>query len=95
VVNKLGYEPELPGLDFRSPAESKVEFILRYGLGLDTRAEMRAWIGQMYFERHMTYAEIATRLSETFIPVATMTVHRFVTGFLDREGYGGGTRSDR
>lgn len=95
VVEKLGYEPDLPGFDFRSPADSKAGFILRYGLGLETKADMRSWVKEMYFGQRMTYGEIAARLSEAFVPVAAMTVHRFVTDVLDMEGYGRGTRNDR
>jgi hypothetical protein len=95
VVDRLGYAPNVPGLDFRRPAASKAEFIVRHGLGLDTKDEMRAWAEEMYFERHMTYGEIAAWLSERFVPVAAMTVHRFFTDVLCMEGYGRGIRDDR
>jgi hypothetical protein len=55
VVNKLGYDPRPPAIGFRSPAQSKVEFIVRHGMGLDTRSIMRAWFQAMYFDRRMTY----------------------------------------
>jgi hypothetical protein len=95
VVDRLGYEPNLSWLDFRRPANSKAEFILRYGLGLGTRAQMRAWFEEMHFDRHMVYGEIAAWLSDRFVPVATMTIHGFVTDVLDIEGYGRGTGNDR
>ncbi len=95
VIKQLGYEPELPELDFRSLADSKTEFILRHGMGLRTKQDMRAWLEVMYFEQHMTYAEIAHWLSQRFVSLAPMTVHRFATGILDIEGYGRGKRMDR
>jgi hypothetical protein len=95
VIEQLGYEPDLPDLDFRKLGDSKAEFILRHGLGLQTRRDMRAWLKEMYFERHMTYAEIARWLSKRFVSLAPMTVHRFATGILDIEGYGRGKRVDR
>lgn len=95
VIDYLGYEPELPDLDFRRLSDSKAEFILRYGMGLGTREEMRAWFEEMYFERSMTYAEIARWLSQRFVSVAPMTVHRTATSVLGVEGYGRGKRTDR
>lgn len=95
VIDRLGYEPDLPELDFRSPDGSKAEFILRYGLGLEDEADMRAWVERMYFERHMTYDEIARWLSKRFVPIAAMTVHRVITDVLDIKGYGRGQRTDR
>ncbi len=95
VIEQLGYEPEIPELDFRRLGDSKAEFILRHGLELQTKQDMRSWLKEMYFERHMTYAEIAHWLSERFVSVAPMTVHRFATGILDIDGYGRGKRVDR
>ncbi len=95
VVEQLGHDFESIDLDFRSPSGSKVEFILRHGLGLKTVHEMRSWAETMYFERHMTYEEIARWLSRSLVPVATMTVHRTLTEVLDIQGYGTGRRPDR
>ena len=95
VIQELGYEPRLPDLNFRKLAESKPEFILRYGLRLETKTRMRAWLREMHFDRRMTHTEIAVWLSQTFVSVAPMTVHRFATGILDIEGYGRGERGDR
>ena len=95
VIEQLGYEPELPELDFRKLGDSKAEFILQHGLELQTKQDMGLWLKEMYFERHMTYAEIAHWLSERFVSVAPMTVHRFATGILDIDGYGRGKRMDR
>lgn len=94
VVEELGYEPDLPDVDFRRPSKSKGEFILRYGLGLESRREMAAWLEEMYFEENMTYAEISEWLSERFVSIAPMTVHRFATEVLNVEGYGRGKRPD-
>jgi hypothetical protein len=95
VVDQLGYEPDLPELNFRSPSESKMEFILRHGLSLETMEDMRAWAEDMYFKRHMTYKEIAAWISRQFIPVSTMTVHRTFTKVLDVQGFSTGLRPDR
>jgi hypothetical protein len=56
---------------------------------------MRRWLKRMYFERHMTYSDIADRLSERFVDIAPMTVHRFATGILGIDGYTRGSRPDR
>ena len=95
VIEQLSYEPDLPGLDFRKLSDSKAEFILRHGLELQTKEEMRTWLEEMYFERHMTYAEIARWLSLKFVSVAPMTVHRFANDILDIAGYSRGKRVDR
>jgi hypothetical protein len=95
VVEQLGYEPDLPNLDFRRLSDSKAEFILRHGLDLQTKQEMKAWLKEMYFDRHMTYAGISDWLSQRFVSVAPMTVHRFATGILDMDGYQRGKRDDR
>jgi hypothetical protein len=95
IIKQLGYEPELPELDFRRLSDSKAEFILRHGLGLQDEEKMQAWLEEMYFEQHMTYAEIARWLSNRFVPLAPMTVHRFATDTLDIDGYGRGKRTDR
>ena len=95
VVEQLGYEPTLPGLDFRQLSDSKARFFLRYGLGLRTESAMRRWLRRMYFERKMTYGDIADWLSERFVNIAPMTVHRFVTGILGIDGYARGSRPDR
>lgn len=95
VIDQLGYEPTLPELDFRNPGGPKTKFILRYGLDLQTRQEMRDWAEEMYFERCMTYDEIARWLSQRFVPVAAMTVHRVIAQDLDVGGYGTGRRADR
>jgi hypothetical protein len=92
VVEQLGYEPDLPNFDFRSVGHGKGAFILRYGLGLEERCEMVAWLEEMYFEEDMTYAEISEWLSERFVSIAPMTVHRFATEVLDLDGYGRGKR---
>jgi len=92
VIEELGYEPDLPDIDFRCLSNSKGAFILRYGLGLESRHEMAAWLEEMYFEEDMTYAEIAQWLSERFVSIAPMTVHRFATEVLNVEGYGRGKR---
>lgn len=95
IVEQLGYKSDLSDLELLSPGGSKIEFILRHGLGLKTKHEMRSWAEKMYFERHMTYEEIARWLSRSLVPVATMTVHRTLTEFLDIDGYGTGRRPDR
>jgi hypothetical protein len=95
IVDQLGYEPDLPGLDFRRLSDSKARFVLRHGLGLRTESAMRRWLKRMYFERHMTYSDIADRLSERFVDIAPMTVHRFATGILGIDGYTRGSRPDR
>ena len=95
VVSQLGYEPNLPGLDFRQLIDSKTRFLLRYGVGLRTEGAMRRWLRRMYFERHMTYADIANWLSGRFVDVAPMTVHRFATKILGIDGYARGSRPDR
>ena len=95
VVSQLGYEPTLPDLDFRQLIDSKTRFLLRYGVGLRTEGAMRRWLRRMYFERHMTYADIAGWLSERFVDIAPMTVHRFATRILGIEGYARGSRPDR
>ena len=94
VVDYLGYESDLPELDFRRLGDSKGTFMLKYGLGLETREEMRAWFDKMYFGRRMTYAEIARWLSQRFVSVATMTVYRTATTSLDLQGCGRGKRTD-
>ena len=55
----------------------------------------RAWAEEMYFERCMTYDEIARWLSQRFVPVAAMTVHRAIAQDLNVGGYGTGRRADR
>ena len=95
VVDELGYEPTLPSLDFRHLSDSKARFLLRYGLGLRTESIIRCWLERMYFERHMSYADIARWLSARFVPIASMTVHRFATGILGIDGYTRGSRPDR
>ncbi len=94
VVGQLGYEPDLPGLDFRNPGGSKTEFILRYGLGLESEEERHAWAEEMYLKRNMTYQEMACWLSHRFVPVTTMTVHRVITQYLGAQGYGTGPRAN-
>lgn len=87
VVDRLGYEPDLPELDFRSPSDSKTEFILRYGLGLETEREIRAWTQRMYSDYRMSYNDIACWLSQRFVPIAAMTVHRSLSQYTE-EGVG-------
>ena len=94
MVDYLGYEPDLPELDFRRLGDSKGTFMLKYGLGLETREEMRAWFDKMYFGRRMTYAEIARWLSQRFVSAATMTVHRTATTSPDFQGCRRGKRTD-
>jgi hypothetical protein len=77
VVERLGYDPE--GVDFRTVC--KMEIILRYGLGLETKGEMRRWASEIH--RDKGYNEIAQWISREFIPVDTMTVHRFLKEIWD------------
>lgn len=83
VVDQLGYEPDLPELDFRSPGGSKTEFILRYGLGLETEREICAWAQRMYSGYCMSYSDIARWLSQRFVPIAAMTVHRSLSQYTE------------
>jgi hypothetical protein len=94
VVEQLGYEPQLPELDFRSLDGSKVAFILRYGLGMESEGEMRAWARRMYVEHRMTFDQIAGWLSRRFVPISTMAVHRVITRDFGIESLGRGKRDD-
>lgn len=77
VVERLGYDPE--GVDFRTVC--KIEIILRYGLGLETKTEMHRWASEIH--RDKSYDEIARWISREFIPVDTMTVYRFLKEIVD------------
>ncbi len=91
AVERLGYDP---GDRWNFRDSRKMEIFLRYGLGLESREEMLRWARGMYCDEGMTYYEEVTGwLSDEFVPVTVMTVHRFLTGELGFEGGKTGRRA--
>ncbi len=89
VVERLGYDP---GDRWNFRDSKKIEMFLLYGLGLESKEEMLRWAKRMYYDEGMTYEEVTGWLSDEFVPVTVMTVHRFLTGALGFEGYKVGRR---
>lgn len=64
------------GLIVHKPHEfSKLEVILKLGMGLETRADMIEWAQKRHIKEGYSYAALAKELSERFVPISTMGVY--------------------
>jgi len=74
MEGELGY---FTAEDFSVKSVSKVDLIMRYGLGLTTKEEQRERFHHWQWgPRYRPFEEIADAISKRFVPVSTMAVYR-------------------